>query len=91
MAEGKNRSEIAGDVDRIIKSRLPLYMGGTELTEDMPLLGEGVGLDSVGLVELFLKLEDYFGIPFPVDLLEKEPLTVGVIIDHAFNSPGRFS
>jgi acyl carrier protein len=86
MAEGKNRSKIAGDVDRLIKSRLPSCTRGIEITEDMPLLGEGVGFDSVGLVELFLKLEEYFGIPFPVDLIEKEPLTVGVIIDHAFNS-----
>jgi acyl carrier protein len=91
MAEAKNRSEVASDVDRVIKSRLPLYMRGIEITEDMPLLGEGLGLDSVGLVELFLKLEEYFGIPFPVELIEKEPLTVGVIIDHAFNALGRFS
>ncbi|MBN1627204.1 MAG: hypothetical protein JW944_11825 [Deltaproteobacteria bacterium] len=82
MAGLKNRSEIVNDVDRLIKGRLPSSLRGIELTEDICLLDEGLGLDSVALIELFLVLEDYFHVPFPVELMEKDPLTVGGIVDH---------
>lgn len=88
MTGCSNRSDIIKDVDRLIKGRLPSSMRGIILTEDLPLLGEGLGLDSVGFVELFLMLEDYFGIRFPADLIEKGPLTVGSIIDHIYKARG---
>lgn len=91
MMELNNRSEIIKDVDRLIKGRLPSSLKGVELTEDASLLDECLGLDSVGLIELFLVLEDYFNVPFPVDLLENDPLTVGGIIDHIYNAKARSS
>jgi acyl carrier protein len=89
--EWSNRSEIIKDVDRIIKGQLPSSLSGIELTEEISLLNEGLGLDSIGIVELFLILEDYFGVPFTVDLIEKGPLTVGSVIDHIYNEKGRCS
>jgi acyl carrier protein len=91
MSKVKNRAEIARDVDRLIRSRLPSSLRGITLTEGMSLLDEGLGLDSIALVELFLKLEDYFGISITADLIDKGPLTAGGIIDHIFNCLGCFS
>lgn len=86
MTKLSKRTEIITDVDRLIKGRLPSSLRGIELTEDLCLLDEGLGLDSVALIELFLVLEDYFNVPFPVELIEKDPLTVGGIIDHIYNT-----
>ncbi len=89
MAELKNRPEIVKDVERLIKGRLPSSLKGIELTEDICLLDEGLGLDSVALIELFLALEDYFNVSFPVELMEKDPLTIGGVIDHICNTKTR--
>ena len=89
MTGWNNRSEIVKEVDRLIKSRLSSSLTGVKLTEDLSLLGEDLGLDSVGIVELFLVLEDYFGIPFQADLIEKGPLTVGRVIDHIYDARER--
>lgn len=89
--ELKNRLKIIKDVDRLIKGRLPSSLRGIELKEDVCLLDEGLGLDSVGLIELFLVLEEYFKVPFPVELIEKDPLTVGGVIDHICKAKARSS
>ena len=82
------RSEICKDVISIIRNRLPSSLNGVELTEDVSLFNEGLGLDSVAIVELFLILEEYFNVPFTVDLIEEGPLTFGSIADHICRAKG---
>ena len=41
--------------------RLPIAV--SEIGDDMPLFGEGLGLDSIDVLELVLEIERSFGIP----------------------------
>jgi len=52
---------------------------GQEITEDTPLIGSGIGLDSVAVLELLLGLEKEFGIEISADELirAKAMQTVG--------------
>ena len=47
--------------DVIVRS-LRLTMSPTEIEDDVPLFGEGLGLDSVDALELVLELERHFSV-----------------------------
>ena len=49
------------------------------LTPDLPLGADGLGLDSIALVEVLLECEEAFGIDLATDLLAGAPLTVGAL------------
>ncbi len=53
---------------------------GDPLPNDLPLGPAGLGLDSVGIVELLLACEEAFGTRFDATLLERGPLTVGGLV-----------
>jgi cytochrome P450/acyl carrier protein len=53
---------------------------GAALADDMLLGAEGVGLDSVGVVELLLDCETTFGVRLPPDLADSGALTVGGLV-----------
>ena len=53
---------------------------GGPLPDDLPLGPAGLGLDSVGIVELLLACEDAFGTRFDATFLERGPLTVGGLV-----------
>ena len=36
-----------------------------DITDDMPLFGEGLGLDSIDALELVVLIEEHFGIAIP--------------------------
>jgi acyl carrier protein len=73
---------IAEAVSRLVRSRAPLAPDLAELPGDLRLGPGGLGLDSIALVELLLECEQRFGIPRPVGLLEGEPLTIALLVDH---------
>jgi len=52
------------------------------LTEDTPLVGSGIALDSVAVVELLVGLENEFGIEISADelLQNKSFKTVGTLV-----------
>ncbi|HEV7238419.1 MAG TPA: phosphopantetheine-binding protein [Thermoanaerobaculia bacterium] len=46
------------------------------------LLGtDGLGLDSIALVEVLLECEEAFGVVIATEVLAASPLTVGLLID----------
>lgn len=49
---------------------------GRELSDDTPLDGRGVGLDSVARVELLLECEQEFDVRFAQSLLDEGGLTI---------------
>ncbi|MDR2726979.1 MAG: phosphopantetheine-binding protein [Deltaproteobacteria bacterium] len=56
-----NRQEIFNALCRVIVRELHLEdIKAEDLTEDMPLFGEGLGLDSIDAVELVVILEKHF-------------------------------
>ena len=67
------------EVDETIQSFLKRVGKLKELSSDMPLFAEGLGLDSLETAELSAMLEDEFGTdPFGAGLM---PETVGQIVE----------
>ena len=55
---------------------------GAELHDALSLGSDGLGLDSVAMVEVLLECEERFGVTIAAELLERAaPLTVGTIVD----------
>jgi len=52
-----------------------------DLHPGLVLGADGLGLDSIALVEVLLECEETFGVTIATDLLAASPLTVGVLID----------
>jgi acyl carrier protein len=50
------------------------------LADGTPLGSDGVGFDSVAVVELLLECETEFGVRLPRELFEGPPLTVGALV-----------
>ena len=74
-------------LDRVVRetvaARLPTYRRTVDLTDDVALGSEGLGLDSVSLVELLLDCEAACGVSFPAALFADGPLTIGALVAHA--------
>ena len=74
------------EVHRLLRRHAPAATAGTPLADDLALAEDGLGLDSVGLVELLLAGEDLFGAGFAAKLLSDTPLTVGKLVAQALRS-----
>ena len=59
-----NSAEIENRIKTVIKKRLKLKVKMGELSKDTPLIGKGLGLDSIGVLELVVGLEEEFNIMF---------------------------
>lgn len=53
---------LRGEIKEAIVRSLRLPMKPEEIGDDMPLFGEGLGLDSIDVLELVLELERSFGV-----------------------------
>ena len=53
---------LRAEIKQAIVRSLRLPMAPTEIEDDMPLFGEGLGLDSIDVLELVLELERSFGV-----------------------------
>jgi acyl carrier protein len=67
---------------RTIREQAPLIWRTRELPFDLTLGASGLGLDSIGIVEVLIACESAVGIPFPPALFDDGPLTVGRLVDH---------
>jgi acyl carrier protein len=83
-----SRVPSADDVRRLILRRVKFPMAIDDLTDDRPLGEAGVGLDSIGLVELLLDCESAFGLRVPDSVLDGDSVTVGAVI-HALEAAAR--
>ena len=70
-------------VTTIVAARLPVALQAVASGRDQQLGRNGLGLDSVTIVEILLECEQQFDMPFPASLFDAGPLTVGRLIDHA--------
>lgn len=62
MAEATTENELKSRIKRLIVDRLKLETDPSEIADDQPLFGEGLGLDSIDALELVLGLEQEFGV-----------------------------
>lgn len=53
---------LKADIKRAIVRSLRLPISADEIGDDTPLFGEGLGLDSIDVLELVLELERSFGV-----------------------------
>lgn len=79
-----DRHDIAGAVRDAFAALWPGRFDASELAEDVSLGKDGLGLDSIDIVELALACEERVGQRgYDVDaLLESRPVTIGRVIDH---------
>lgn len=76
-----DRESLARVVLEIVRAKAPAFAG--TLGEDSPLGPDGVGIDSIGCLELVLELERRTGIALRDESLTAETLaTPGSLIDH---------
>ncbi len=54
--------QLAERLKKLIITRLKLEIEPSEIEDDQPLFGEGLGLDSIDALELVLGLEQEFGV-----------------------------
>lgn len=59
-----NLANIEDRVKKVITERLKLNVNAGEISKNTPLIGKGLGLDSVGVLELVVGLEQEFDIMF---------------------------
>jgi acyl carrier protein len=74
--------DVAVVIREVLRSRTPLTWRDRELPDDLRLGGQGLGLDSVSIVELMLDCEEALAISFAADLFDG-PMTVGRLVDYA--------
>jgi acyl carrier protein len=78
-----DRTETAAAVHRLILTRWPGRFGRDQLADGVSLGSEGLGLDSIEIVELLLETEEQLGTNGGAGaLLEAGPVTIGRLIDH---------
>ncbi len=61
-------------IKQVIVSSLRLTIRPEEIGDDVPLFGEGLGLDSIDALELVLEIERTFGVSIGDDQLGKRVL-----------------
>lgn len=77
-----DKASIIIKIKKLISEELDTYIKETEIKNDMPLFEEGLGLDSVNLIELIALVEKHFNIKFADNELSVEYFsTVEVLAD----------
>ena len=80
------------DIKQAIVASLRLPIQPDEIGDSMPLFGEGLGLDSIDVLELVLELERTFGVSITDEETGKRVLrSVDSIADFIISERGRNS
>jgi acyl carrier protein len=61
-------------IKEVITTSLRLTISPAEIADDLPLFGEGLGLDSIDALELVLEIERTFGTPIRDEQAAKQAL-----------------
>ena len=60
--EMTSKAELRGKIKEMLVAKLRLRMKPEEIGDDQPLFGEGLGLDSIDVLEIVAGLEKEFGV-----------------------------
>ncbi|PON13345.1 hypothetical protein C2W62_34850 [Candidatus Entotheonella serta] len=82
MGDKVNTLKVERELRLLIQQQAPSTWQLEDLHDALSIGEDGVGLDSVAMVELFIVCEEHFGLPFPVIMLEDTAPTIGQLIDH---------
>ncbi|MFG1709988.1 acyl carrier protein [Nonomuraea sp. M3C6] len=61
-AKAAERQQTCGQIKKMIVSRLDLEIEPDWITDDQPLFGRGLELDSLDVLELYVAIEAEFGV-----------------------------
>ncbi len=68
--KAKNRRELTDKIKELLVDKLDLEIDPSIITDDQPIFGRGLGLDSIDALELFVVIEDEFGVTVFDDNIE---------------------
>lgn len=77
-----DRAQIAASIREILLTSWPHRFARDELHDDVSLGEEGLGLDSVEIVEVLLACEESCGVRATEQLFVVVPLTIERVVDH---------
>ena len=76
-----DRADIAARVMALLRRELPEAADGRRLDESTGLLGQGIGLDSVEVLQLVGAIEENFGLTIDDEALDAEHFeTIGTVV-----------
>jgi acyl carrier protein len=76
-----NRADVTARVTALLRRQLPGSVDGRPLDDGTGLLGQGIGLDSVEVLELVGAIEEDFGLTIDDEALDAEHFaTIGSMV-----------
>ena len=67
-----NAAALTGEIARLIVDALNLDVAPADIAPDRPLYGEGLGLDSIDILEIALVVSKQYGVQLRADSEENE-------------------
>ena len=64
--------EVKDRLKKLLVERLKLQVNPSQIDDNAPLFGEGLGLDSIDALELVVGLEQEFGVQVPDEAVGRE-------------------
>lgn len=82
--EKKADKALIQELATLLVQALNLEMQSDEITADMPLYGDGLGLDSIDILEVALTVSKHYGFQLRADDEQNNQIyaTVGSLADH---------
>jgi acyl carrier protein len=77
-----DRDRVRGEVKQLLVTGLRLQIPVAEIADDVPIFGEGLGLDSIDALELVVLVEEQFRVSIPdEDVGRKALASVNALVD----------
>ena len=77
-----DRAAVLAEVQELLVTGLRLDRAPTDIADDSPIFGEGLGLDSIDALELVVLVEDRFRVSIPDEEVGKRAFaSVGSLVD----------